>query len=196
MGAWPRSKRQLFDACQSAGLPSERIVFDPAIARGLDYYTGTIYETFLDDLPGIGSVCSGGRYDDLAELFSSQRLPGVGASLGLDRLLAAMLDLDLAGEAKSSARILVTQFDAAHTMDYLSLARHLREAGLACEVFLEPRPLGKQLKYANRRGFRVAVIAGADEFTEGLWMIKNLATGDQQRVTPEDLVSTIRDCLD
>lgn len=188
--------RQLFDACQSAGLPSERIVFDPAIARGLDYYTGTIYETFLDDLPGIGSVCSGGRYDDLAELFSSQRLPGVGASLGLDRLLAAMLDLDLAGEAKSSARILVTQFDAAHTMDYLSLARHLREAGLACEVFLEPRPLGKQLKYANRRGFRVAVIAGADEFTEGLWMIKNLATGDQQRVTPEDLVSTIRDCLD
>lgn len=187
--------RELFEACHSAGLPSQRIVFDPAIARGLDYYTGTIYETFLDDLPGIGSVCSGGRYDNLAELFSSQRLPGVGASLGVDRLLAAMLELDLGGHAETTASVLVTQFDAAHTLDYLNIARLLREADLACELFPEPRPLGKQLKYANRRGFRVAVIAGDDEFTEGLWQIKNLETGEQHRVESGDLVATIRNCL-
>ena len=78
-----------------AGLPAERLALDLSIARGLDYYTGTIYETFLSDLPGIGSVCSGGRYDHLAELFTSQPLPGVGASLGLDRLLAAMEELGL-----------------------------------------------------------------------------------------------------
>ena len=126
--------QELFAACDTAGIPEGRVQLDPAIARGLDYYTGTIYETFLDQLPGIGSVCSGGRYDDLAELFTAQPLPGVGASLGLDRLLAAMTELGLAEHSATAAPVLVAHFDANRGADYLATARHLRQAGIACEV--------------------------------------------------------------
>ncbi len=188
--------RELFLACTRAGLPENRITLDPAIARGLDYYTGTIYETYLDELPGIGSVCSGGRYDDLAELFTSQPLPGVGASLGLDRLLAAMDELNLTSPDASTAPVLVTFFDATRSLDYLTVARRLRGEGIACEMFPDPRPLGKQLKYANRKGFHVAVIAGADEFDQGAWQIKELRGGEQHTVADDKLVSTILGILD
>lgn len=118
--------RELFSWAETAGIPAERIALDLSIARGLDYYTGTIYETFLSDLPGIGSVCSGGRYDNLAGLFTNQKLPGVGASLGLDRLLAAMEELGAVTTASTPAPVLVLLFDAAHTGDYLRIARKLR----------------------------------------------------------------------
>ncbi|MDP7278230.1 MAG: histidine--tRNA ligase [Planctomycetaceae bacterium] len=188
--------RELFQACARAGIPDNRVTLDPTIARGLDYYTGTIYETFLDALPGIGSVCSGGRYDDLAELFTSQALPGVGASLGLDRLLAAMQELHLTPAGTSTAAVLVTFFDANHSLDYLAIARRLRAEGIACEVFPDARPLGKQLKYADRKGFRLAVIAGADEFGENAWQIKDLREGEQHRVSDDNLAPTILDILD
>ena len=92
---------------RTAGVPEGRLQVDLSICRGLDYYTGTIYETFLTDMPGIGSVCSGGRYDNLAGLYTKQALPGVGASLGLDRLLAAMEELDLLPKAATPAPVLV-----------------------------------------------------------------------------------------
>ncbi len=187
--------RELFQACARAGIPDNRVTLDPTIARGLDYYTGTIYETYLDALPGIGSVCSGGRYDDLAELFTSQPLPGVGASLGLDRLLAAMEELHLTAADTSTAPVLVTFFDATRSLDYLTIARRLRTEGIACEVFPDARPLGKQLKYADRKGFRVAVIAGADEFDEGAWQIKDLRDGERHRASDDNLASTILDIL-
>ncbi len=188
--------RELFQACRIAGIPDDRIQLDPAIARGLDYYTGTIYETFLDQLPGIGSVCSGGRYDNLAGLFTSQPLPGVGASLGLDRLLAAMQELELVDNNTHAADVLVAHFDSQHAADYLAVARRLRTAGLSCEVYTDPRPLGKQLKYADRKGVRLVVIAGADEFETGTWQIKNLASGEQLEVNDEQLVTTLTDALE
>src|SRR6185295_2946367 len=103
--------RELLEGVAAAGVPSARLRLDVSIARGLDYYTGTIFETYLDALPGIGSVCSGGRYDNLAELYTSQPLPGIGASLGLDRLLAAMEELHMLPQASTPADVFVAYFD-------------------------------------------------------------------------------------
>lgn len=188
---------QLFDACAKAGLPEERVELDVSIARGLDYYTGTIYETFLTDerVSSFGSVCSGGRYDNLAGLFTSQPLPGVGASLGLDRLLAAMEELGMVDNASTPAPVLITMLDKNHVADYLSLGRQLRQAGIATEVFPDVKQMGKQMKYANQKGFRVAVIAGSDEFEQSVWQVKDLAAGEQQSVSHDQLAETISSIL-
>lgn len=169
---------ELLAAVSAAGVAPERVKLDLTIARGLDYYTGTIFETFLDDLPGIGSVCSGGRYDNLAELYTKQELPGIGASLGLDRLLAAMEELEITEKTATPAEIFIPFFDADRLHDYLALAASLRTAGLGVEVFPEAKKLGPQLKYADRHGHRIAVIAGSREFESGTCQLKNLATGN------------------
>lgn len=186
--------RELFAVCEEAGLPAERLVLDVSIARGLDYYTGTIYETFLTERPGIGSVCSGGRYDHLAGLYTSQELPGVGASLGLDRLLAALEEENALPAVTTPAAVLIAQFDREFLGAYLQMARTLHAGGIAAEVFPEPRPLGKQLRYASRKGFRIALIAGSEELQTGRWQVKNLATGDQQPVAAEELPARLA-CL-
>src|SRR5712691_9498495 len=184
--------RELFTTIRQAGISAERVELDLSIARGLDYYTGTIYETFLGDLPGIGSVCSGGRYDDLAGLFTTQKLPGVGASLGLDRLLAAMEELGLVAVSSTPAKVLIAYFDANHLGDYHRLARDLRATGIAAEVYPEAVTLGDQLKYAGRKGFQVAVIAGDREFAAGQWQVKNLLTREQATVGSADLIDHLR----
>jgi histidyl-tRNA synthetase len=177
--------KAVLDGAAAAGMPPERLRLDVSIARGLAYYTGTVLETFLDALPGIGSVCSGGRYDNLAELYTNQELPGIGASLGLDRLLAAMEELQMIEKVSTPAPVLVAFFDAGRLHDYLRLASALRAAGLGVEVFPEPKKLGQQLKYADRRGFRVALIAGQDEFDRGVCQIKDLQHARQQDVPLE-----------
>ncbi len=187
--------RELFDAVRTAAVADDRVALDVSIARGLDYYTGTIYETFLDDLPDIGSVCSGGRYDNLAELFTKQPLPGVGASLGLDRLLAAMEELGLLDNNSTPASVLIVMFDESHSGDYLRMARQLRSEGIATEVYPQSRPLKKQLQYADRKGFRFALIAGSNEFAEGQWQLKDLIGGNQLPVATDRLSSTIRGLL-
>jgi histidyl-tRNA synthetase len=166
--------RDLLAAAGAAGVPEARLKLDVSIARGLDYYTGTIYETFLDALPSIGSVCSGGRYDNLAGLFTNQQLPGVGASLGLDRLLDAMQALNLVEKVSTPAPVFVVYFVESRLHDYLQLAARVRAAGIGCEVFPEAKKLGKQLQYADRRGFRVALIAGEDELAAGNVQVKDL----------------------
>jgi histidyl-tRNA synthetase len=187
--------RELFHVVTEAGIPAERVALDVSIARGLDYYTGTIYETFLTDDPKIGSICSGGRYDNLAGLFTSQKLPGVGASLGLDRLLAAMESFGMIAQASTPAPVLVTQFDATRVADYTRIGRLLRQAGLNTEVFPDARGVGKQLKYADKKGFQVAVIAGSDEFAAGVWQVKDLKAGTQIQVPETQLVEHIRSLL-
>src|SRR5205085_10429578 len=122
--------RELLPVARATGIPDDRLRIDLSICRGLDYYTGTIYETFLTDKVGIGSVCSGGRYDNLAGLFTKQPLPGVGASLGLDRLLAAMEDLGLVPKVATPAAVFVVQFTPERLGDYQRLARDLRAAGI------------------------------------------------------------------
>ena len=187
--------RELFATAAAAGIPAERVSLDVSIARGLDYYTGTIYETFLNDLPGIGSVCSGGRYDNLAGLFTKTPLPGVGASLGLDRLLAAMEELGLLPRGATPAQVLVTMLDEARQADYLRIGRVLRHAGVATEVFPQAKKLPKQLQYADRKGFRIALIAGSDEFDAGVWQVKDLQAGAQQQVPEADLAAHIASLL-
>ena len=168
----------ILDGLAAGGVPPERIKLDVSIARGLDYYTGVIFETFLDDLPDIGSVCSGGRYDNLAELYTKQQLPGIGASLGLDRLLAAMDELEMIDKVKTPADILLVYFEKDQLNKYLEIAADLRQAGWAVEVYPDAKKLGKQLKYADVRGFQYALIAGGDELQRDVCQIKNLQTGE------------------
>lgn len=183
--------REVCRTVEIAGIAAERVGLDVSIARGLDYYTGTIYETFLSALPGIGSVCSGGRYDNLAGLFTREKLPGVGASLGLDRLLAAMEELGQIPPAATPAAVIVLAFQAERAADYLRIGRVLRQAGIPTEVFPEARPLPKQLKYADRKGFRVAVIAGENEFASGTWQVKDLRRKEQTSVPEAGLSDAI-----
>ncbi|MCS7237435.1 MAG: histidine--tRNA ligase [Thermoguttaceae bacterium] len=177
--------REILAGLEAAGIPRERVRLDPTIARGLDYYTGTVYETFLAAAVEIGSICSGGRYDNLAALYTDQELPGVGASLGLDRLVAAMEKLGMVSEQVTPAAVFLAYFDPGHYHQYLQIARKLRQAGLTVDLYPEPKKIGQQLKYADRRGFPVAVIVGSDEFAAGVAKIKDLAKG-QEEVIPLD----------
>ena len=190
-----KNLRELFNTAELVGIPKDRLALDVSIARGLDYYTGTIYETFLTDLPTIGSICSGGRYDNLAGLYTRERLPGVGASLGLDRLLGAMEVLELLGPEATPAPVLITQFDAERLGEYIRIGRVLRANGINAEVYPDARKLGKQLQYADRKGFRLALIAGSDEFAKGVWQVKNLSSGESTLVSEADLASVIRSQL-
>ncbi len=187
--------RQLHEVVQAAGLAEERLRLDLSIARGLDYYTGTVFETFLTDLPGIGSVCSGGRYDNLAGVYTKQLLPGVGASLGLDRLLAGMEELNMLPRIATPAPVLLVQFSADRLGDYEKMARALRAEGIGVEVFPEAKKVGQQLQYAERRGFRVALIAGPDEFTQGVWKVKDLARRVEVSAPTAEVAGAIRQVL-
>jgi histidyl-tRNA synthetase len=186
--------RQIYDGAIASGVPAKRLRVDVSIARGLDYYTGVIFETTLDDLPGIGSVCSGGRYDNLAGLYTKQHLPGIGASLGLDRLIAAMEQLQLLPTASTPAPVLVAFFDESYRNDYLRLAANLRAAGIGTEVYTDAKKLGAQLKYADRKGFLVAIIAGGSEWSESRCQVKTLATKETADVpyTHDDPQSLIK----
>jgi histidyl-tRNA synthetase len=186
---------ELLNVARSAGVPEQRLRVDVSIARGLDYYTATVYETFLADLPDIGSVCSGGRYDNLASLFTKQVLPGVGASLGLDRLLAAMEELNLLPKTATPAPVLMVQFSADRLGDYQRMARVLRLRGIGVEVYPDAKRVGQQLQYADRRGFRIALIAGPDEFAQGVWKLKNLATAEELTVPETEVGDAIEKVL-
>ncbi len=182
---------QIISGIKSAGVAEERVVLDVSIARGLDYYTGAIFETFLDDLPTIGSVCSGGRYDNLAGLYTKQDLPGIGASLGLDRLLAAMKELEMVEKVRTPAEVLVTYFDRDRLGDYLRLASQVRATGVGVEVFPDAKKLKQQLRYADQRGFRVALIAGSREFDANTCQVKDLQTGQSEECSLADDAKTL-----
>ncbi len=180
----------------AAGVSPDRMRLDPSIARGLDYYTGVIFETTLDDLPGIGSICSGGRYDNLAGLYTKQHLPGIGASLGLDRLLAAMEQLGLLPQASTPAPVFIPLFDESRRDDYLRMATQLRQAKIAVEVYPDAKKLGQQLKYADAHGFAIAIVVGDTEWQSGNCQLKTLATKETVEVpyshdNPNDLIETI-----
>ncbi len=162
------------DALSDMNVAPERVQINLRIARGLDYYTGIVFETILSDLPEIGSVCSGGRYDNLAGKYTKQYLPGIGGSLGLDRLLAALEQLGSGDETAASRTIFIPYFDADRLKDYLQIATAVRQAGFDVELYPEPKKLGQQLKYADFRGFPIALIAGSQELDAGKCQIKDL----------------------
>ena len=174
----------------AGGCDPSRLTADLSIARGLDYYTGVIFETFLTDDPAIGSVCSGGRYDDLAGLYTKQTLPGVGASLGLDRLLAALEEK--AGADRPRAGVFVPLLSEERAGDVLALAAELRAAGLAVTVSPDARAFGKQMKWADGRGFAFAAVLGDDEAANGTVTVKNFAAGEQRSVPRAEAAGALR----
>jgi histidyl-tRNA synthetase len=168
------------------GVPDDNLKIDLKISRGLDYYTGTVYETFLNEYPAVGSVCSGGRYDNLAEYYTKQKLPGVGISIGLTRLF---YQLNEAGFFKnhtsaSITKALVIPLD--NNMDYaISVAKALRSNGIITEIYLEDTKVTKKLGHANKLGIPFAILIGEKEALNKTVTIKNMVTGEQTTVDLE-----------
>ncbi|HET6806311.1 MAG TPA: histidine--tRNA ligase [Frateuria sp.] len=184
--------KEVLGLIRDFGVPETHFALNLSIARGLDYYTGTVYETTLNDHPQIGSICSGGRYENLASQYTRSRLPGVGISIGLTRLFWQLRDAGLLGPARSTVDVLVTQMDPAQLPVYLGIASELRAAGISTEVVLESGKLGKQFKYADRAGIRFAVVLGEDELAKDVATVKDLRRGDQFEVARGELVKVLR----
>ena len=188
--------QNVIQAIRQFGVPDSAFAFDLGVVRGLDYYTGTIYETTLLNAPEIGSICSGGRYDDLASYFTDTRLPGVGISIGLTRLFSRLKEANLLQPLKRTpAEVLVTTLDSRYMKSYFEIAGRLRGAGINTEVYLEAAKLGNQLTYADRKGFRVALIAGENEFAKNVVQIKDLANKTARDVPVGDLVASVQTTL-
>jgi histidyl-tRNA synthetase len=179
----------VFETLRGLGVADGAVVLDCSIARGLDYYTGTVFETILDDHPEIGSICSGGRYDDLAGMYTKTSLPGVGISIGLTRLFWQLSEIGLVSATESTTLAFITLFEESDRKHAAALATSLRGAGVPTLISDAPRRLGKQLKYADRAGIRFAIIAGSDERSKGVVTVKDMIDETQSEVSVEDLPS-------
>lgn len=196
------------------GYGNDQVSLDLSIARGLAYYTGPVFEAVLLDAPQFGSVCAGGRYDGLVMRFLGERVPAVGASIGVDRLLAALVHLGRAGRQKSTAKVLLTNMDPGLADDYIAMTWELRRAGIPTELYLgTAKGPGKQLKYADAWGIPLAVLYGSNEKEKGVVTIKDMEVGrkraealanrqewleerpGQREVPRAELVSTVREML-
>jgi histidyl-tRNA synthetase len=189
--------RTIFDLLDASGVPSNRLRIDLGLARGLDYYTGVVYETTVDGWEKFGSVASGGRYDNLTKLFTDQPLPGIGASIGLDRLLAL---LDEAGWAKGTSTtvpVLFPNFPGADPRHVVCLASRLRAVGIGAEVYPDAIQAGKQLQYGSSRGHKLAVIVGPAEQESRTFNLRDLSTREERKAIPwVDLESVIASALE
>jgi histidyl-tRNA synthetase len=174
------------------GVPEENFTIDLTIARGLDYYTGTVYETFLNDYPNIGSICSGGRYDDLAGFYTKQKLPGVGVSIGLTRLFYQLNEAKLiSAEDNSLTKVLIIPMDG--NMDRaIDAARILRENDINTQVYLEDVKIGKKFNYADKLKIPYTIIIGQDEAANNLYTLKNMNTGEQKSLTLEEVLNKLK----
>ncbi len=184
--------RGILQQLRAMGVAESRYALNLSIARGLDYYTGVVYETTLDAYPQIGSICSGGRYDDLAGHYTRSKLPGVGISIGLTRLFFQLRDAGIVAAAESSVDVLVALLDDSGLEHALALSQRLRAAGLNVETQLEPRKLARQLQYADRAGIRFVVIRGDDEASRGAVAIRDLRRGEQFDVAEDDIADALR----
>ena len=177
--------REIDEALTAAGYNADRVVIDPTVVRGLAYYTGPVFEAILTfeivDEEGVtrqfGSVFGGGRYDDLVERFTGQKVPATGASIGVDRLLAALRTLGKIETTATTAPVLITRIDKNLTAEYLALTQTLRDAGLNAELYVGNQGIGKQFKYASDSGKTLCVVMGSDEFEKGEVSIKDLRLG-------------------
>ena len=179
------------------GVPEANFAVDLTIARGLDYYTGTVYETTLLDHPEIGSVCSGGRYDNLAGYYIDKQLPGVGISIGLTRLFYVLDEQNLLNPALPSAPAdaLVLPMTA-DPGPAIALAETLRSTGLRVQLYSEQKKFKQKMAYADKIAVPFAVLLGEDEINEGVCSVKNMVTGEQVKLSPADAAVHIRTALD
>lgn len=205
---------RISDHLYALGYGDDRVDLDLSIARGLAYYTGPVFEAMLTDAPEFGSVFGGGRYDDLVLRFLGEHVPATGASIGVDRLLAALLHLGKVGSRKATARVLVAVIDPELRGDCLQMAYELRRAGIATELYLgHERGIGKQLKYADQWDVPITLLYGGNEKERGVVTLKDMGAGRAksekiedrqewiekrpgQREAPRaDLVATVREML-
>lgn len=174
------------------GVPEEHFKLDLTIVRGLDYYTGTVYETLLKNYPEIGSICSGGRYDNLAEHYTKEKLPGVGISIGLTRLFYQLNEAGLLGNMKEQVLTQLLVVPIGDTLETCAaIARRFRDAGVVTEVFLEETKIGKKMNYANKQGIPWVVLVGDEEVKDGLVVLKDFESGDQIRMSWEEALEKI-----
>jgi histidyl-tRNA synthetase len=177
---------QVYETTLALGVPKSALEVKLSIVRGLDYYTGTVYETFLTDHPRLGSICSGGRYDNLAEHYTKSKLPGVGISIGATRLFSQLLEMGILGAAdRATAHALVLHVEKPMALEYARIAAELRGAGLNVEVYGGDDKLGKQFKYADRAGVPLAILYGGRERDAGVVKIKDLRVTDPNATNKE-----------
>jgi histidyl-tRNA synthetase len=184
--------REVLELIRAFGVPEQRYALNLSIARGLDYYTGTVYETTLDDYPQIGSVCSGGRYENLAGQYSRSHLPGVGISIGATRLFWQLREAGLLGAVRSTVEAMIALLDETRLPQSLQLAALLRGAGINTEVQMEPKKLGRQLQHADRSGIRFVVMLGEDEEARDVVAVKDMLKQEQFEVSRAELAQTLR----
>lgn len=179
---------------KSFGVPEKNYKIDLTIARGLDYYTGTVYETFLDKYPEIGSVCSGGRYENLAEYYTTQKLPGVGVSIGLTRLFYQLKEAGLLEEDTPSTltKVLIVPMDETCNAYSIKVANTLRGAGIVSEVYFGEAKVGKKLNYANKLDIPFVILIGEDEIEKQRVSLKNMKTGSQELLTIEEAIEIVK----
>ena len=187
-----RELREVLTLIRAFGVPESFYAVNFSIARGLDYYTGTVYETVLNDHPQLGSICSGGRYDNLASHYTSSKLPGVGISIGITRLFFQLREAGLIEQGTSHVQALVTQMEEKDLPRYLELATQLRDAGISTEVQLEAKKLGKQFQYADRAGVRFVLVLGENEIAKNTVTVKDLRKEEQFEVSRKELVATLK----
>lgn len=177
-------------------VPETNYAIDLKIARGLDYYTGTVYETILNDYPSLGSVCSGGRYDNLAEYYTNQKLPGVGISIGLSRLFYQLREAEIVKTNPSSTLTQILIIPMGDCMDYsIGIATQLREKGVICELYFEEGKLAKKFGHADKSGIPYTAVIGEDEKEKGILTLKNMKTGEQIQVDVDKAVEIIREII-
>lgn len=169
------------------------IVIDPSITRGLDYYTGIVYETFLNDLPAIGSICSGGRYNDLASLYTKEKLPGVGSSIGLDRLMSALEELGSPlFEKNSSADVIIFNTDKQSKKLYLDVAQELRSYGVRVDLYVSDKKINQQFKYAEQNNIPYGLFVKEEENL----LLRNLSTRlDHSELNRKEIAKLIKEGL-
>ncbi|MDG3006746.1 histidine--tRNA ligase [Paludisphaera mucosa] len=173
--------RTVLHLLEAGGVPQEHLAIDLGLARGLDYYTGIVFETTVNGWEKFGSIASGGRYDDLASLYTTRRLPGVGASIGLDRLLALLEEAGTLKSATSTAPVLFANFPGTDPAVAVRMAATLRQAGIGCEIYPEPIQVGKQMGYGTKHGHKLAVIIGPDEVAAEIFNLRYLETRHEDK---------------
>lgn len=174
-------------------VPAANYTVDLTIARGLDYYTGTIYETILNQYPSIGSVCSGGRYDNLAQNYTNKKLPGVGISIGLTRLFYQLRAAGVVGETKKATPSKILVIPMQETMaQSLEISTKLREADIPTEIYFNEGKMGKKFSYADKLGIPYVIVVGEDEVKLGKFKLKNMETGEQNELEIEQIIEKLK----
>lgn len=183
--------KDIYEMMKASGIEST-YVLDPSITRGLDYYTGVVYETFLNDLPSIGSVCSGGRYDNLSGLYMKDKLPGVGASIGLDRLIAGLTELGIANAKGSYLDAEIFNTEESLAIHYQKVASVLRKNGIKVEVFPDCVKMNKQYAVTEKKGMEWGFLINSEQSAKDVLTLKNLKTREQfADITAEEAVKII-----